>query len=99
MLSFDGAVLVDLGIAASAEATSFTAHGTVVATPAWIRIRRNLRRPKRYHRRVRHVFHMPRSSRSISRAPSRDFYRRKRAEGKRHTQAVIALARRLVDVI
>jgi hypothetical protein len=31
--------------------------------------------------------------------PSRDFYRRKRAEGKRHTQAVIALARRLVDVI
>lgn len=31
--------------------------------------------------------------------PSQDFYRRKRAEGKRHRQAVIALARRLVDVI
>jgi len=31
--------------------------------------------------------------------PSQVFYRRKRAEGKRHIQAVIALARRLVDVI
>ncbi|MEV5718749.1 IS110 family transposase, partial [Amycolatopsis mediterranei] len=30
---------------------------------------------------------------------SRVFYLRKRSEGKRHTQALIALARRLVDVI
>lgn len=30
---------------------------------------------------------------------SRRFYDRKRAEGKRHTQAVIALARRRVDVL
>jgi hypothetical protein len=29
---------------------------------------------------------------------SQAFYRRKRAEGKRHTQAVIALARRRVNV-
>ena len=31
--------------------------------------------------------------------PSRVFYLRKRAEGKLHTQALIALARRLIDVI
>jgi hypothetical protein len=30
---------------------------------------------------------------------SRAFYERKRAEGKRHTQAVIALARRRVNVL
>jgi hypothetical protein len=31
--------------------------------------------------------------------PSKTFYDRKRAEGKRHHQALLALARRLVDVI
>jgi hypothetical protein len=31
--------------------------------------------------------------------PSQAFYRRKRAEDKRHAQALIALARRLVDVV
>jgi hypothetical protein len=31
--------------------------------------------------------------------PSRDFYRRKRTEGERHTLAVSRLPRRLVDVI
>jgi hypothetical protein len=36
ILTFDGPVLVDLGIAASADATSFTAHGTAVGTPAWM---------------------------------------------------------------
>jgi hypothetical protein len=30
---------------------------------------------------------------------SRTFYDRKRAEGKRHTQAVIALARRRINVL
>jgi hypothetical protein len=31
--------------------------------------------------------------------PSRAFYQRKRAEGKRHVHALIALARRLVNLI
>jgi serine/threonine protein kinase len=34
--TFDGPVLVDLGIASSPELTSFTAHGTVVGTGAWM---------------------------------------------------------------
>ena len=41
----------------------------------------------------------PRSPRSGPTGPSKTFYQRKRAEGKMHTQALIALARRLVDVI
>lgn len=60
----------------------------------------NLHRPKRYHRGMRKVFYMAALS-SIRRAdgPSRAFYQKKRAEGKVHTQALIALARRLIDVI
>jgi len=63
------------------------------------RVSGNLRRPKRYHRRLQNVFHLAAFASISIDGPSRDFYRRKRAEGKRHRQAVIALARRLVDVI
>ncbi|MYT33462.1 MULTISPECIES: IS110 family transposase [unclassified Streptomyces] len=59
----------------------------------------NLHRPKRYHRRLQRVFYTS-ALISIQRDPnSRAFYDRKRAEGKRHTQAVIALARRRVNVL
>lgn len=36
---------------------------------------------------------------SLNHPPSRDYYDRKRAQGKRHNQAVIALARRRCDVL
>jgi membrane-associated phospholipid phosphatase len=36
ILTFDGPVLVDLGIAASAGLTSLTGYGMVVGTPAWM---------------------------------------------------------------
>lgn len=64
------------------------------------RVRGNLHRPKRYHRGLRRVFFMAALS-AVKRpdSPSRAFYQRKRAEGKIHTRALIALARRLVDVI
>jgi hypothetical protein len=58
-----------------------------------------LHRPKRYHRGLRRVFSMAALSAIRPDGPSRTFYQRKRAEGKIHTQALIALARRLVDVI
>lgn len=35
ILTFDGPVLVDLGIAASADLTSLTAEGTTVGSPTW----------------------------------------------------------------
>ncbi|MEU9454508.1 IS110 family transposase [Streptomyces sp. NPDC048277] len=52
-----------------------------------------------YHRGLQRVFYMSALT-SVRYDPnSRTFYDRKRAEGKRHTQAVIALARRRVNVL
>lgn len=58
-----------------------------------------LHKPTRYHRRLRHVFYTAAFSSIKNNGPSRDFYRRKRTERQRHTKAVVALARRLVDVL
>jgi transposase len=63
------------------------------------RITGNLRRPKRYNRRLRRVFYMAALSSIRADGPSRQFYDRKRAERLIHTQALLALARRLVDVL
>ncbi|QKZ16120.1 IS110 family transposase [Streptomyces chartreusis] len=59
----------------------------------------NLHRPKRYDRRLRWVFYLSAQSAMQYPGPSRDFYLRKRDEGLRHVQAVLALARRRVDVL
>jgi transposase len=63
------------------------------------RITGNLRRPKRYNRRLRRVFYMAALSSIRANGPSRTFYDRKRGERLIHTQALLALARRLVDVL
>lgn len=63
------------------------------------RVRGNRHRPTRYHRGLQRVFYYS-ALVSIGCCPaSRRFYDRKRAEGKRHTQAVLALARRRVNVL
>ncbi|MEV5646386.1 IS110 family transposase [Streptomyces flaveolus] len=59
----------------------------------------NYHRPKRYHRRLRHVFYLSAQSAMMRPGPSRDYYLKKRAEGLLHTQALLALARRRVDVL
>ena len=65
----------------------------------WLKTARgNLHRPKRYHRGLRRVFYLAALSAIKPDGPSRAFYHRKPAEGKLRTQAVIALARRLIDV-
>lgn len=63
------------------------------------RVKGNLHRPKRYHRGLRRVFYMAALSAIRPDGPSRTYYQRKRAEGKIHTQALIALARRLIDLV
>ena len=63
------------------------------------RVRGNLHRPKRYHRGLRRVFYLAALSAIARDNLSRAYYQRKRAEGTRHTQALLALARRLVDLI
>jgi transposase len=63
------------------------------------RIHGNLHRPRYYHRGLNRVFYYS-AMISISCCPdSRRYYDRKRAEGKKHTQAVMALARRRVNVL
>jgi transposase len=59
----------------------------------------NLRRPQRYNRRLQRVFYTSALISIRCCEESRRFYDRKRAEGKRHTQAVLALARRRVNVL
>jgi transposase len=59
----------------------------------------NLHRPTRYSRRLQRVFYTSALISIRCCDESRRFYDRKRAEGKRHSQAVMALARRRVNVI
>ncbi|WP_405496001.1 IS110 family transposase [Streptomyces sp. NBC_00096] len=59
----------------------------------------NLHRPKRYSRRLRRVFYMSAQTSIICDGPNRDFYLKKRGEGCKHVQAVIALARRRASVL
>jgi len=63
------------------------------------RISGNLHRPQRYHRSLQRVFYTSALISIRYNPESRCFYDRKRREGKRHTQAVMALARRRVNVL
>lgn len=63
------------------------------------RVSGNLHRPKRYNRRLRRVFFMAALTAIRAEGPSRTFYQRKRSERFIHTQALLALARRLVDLL
>lgn len=63
------------------------------------RITGNLHKPKRYHRRLRRVFYLAALSSLRTTGPSRAYYQRKRSEGRKHQQALMALARRLVNVL
>lgn len=63
------------------------------------RIHGNLHRPQRYHRGLNRVFYTSALISIRCNPESRSFYDRKRAEGKHHSQAVLALARRRVNVL
>ncbi len=63
------------------------------------RVSGNLHRPRRFNRRLLRTCYLAALS-SLKNSPaSRAFYDRKRAEGKSHKQALIALARRRINVI
>lgn len=59
----------------------------------------NLHGPRRYHRRRQRVFYCSALTSIRCHEELRPFYKRKRAEGKRYIQAVLALARRRVNVL
>lgn len=88
------------------DLTSFATPGKLAAYAGLVptprdsgRVTGNLHRPKRYNRRLRRVFYMAALSSIRAQGPSRQFYDRKRGERFIHTQALLALARRLVDVL
>ncbi|MEU5418261.1 IS110 family transposase [Streptomyces sp. NPDC020799] len=59
----------------------------------------NLRRPRRYSRRLLRMFYISSQVAAVHCPESQRFYQRKRVEGKNHKQAVIALARRRLNVL
>ncbi len=59
----------------------------------------NLRRPRRYSRRLLRMFYLSAQVAATHCPESKAFYQRKRAEGKTHKQAVLALARRRLNVL
>jgi transposase len=63
------------------------------------RVQGNLRRPRRYNRRLLRVFYLSAQVAARCCPTSKAFYDRKRREGKAHKQAVLALARRRLNVL
>jgi transposase len=59
----------------------------------------NLHKPRRYNRPLRRVFYLSAQTSMIRPGPNRDYYLKKRAQNRTHNQAVIALARRRIDVL
>jgi transposase len=59
----------------------------------------NLHRPRRFNRPLRRTLYLAAQSAMVRPGPNRDYYLKKRAQGRTHTEAVIALARRRVDVL
>jgi transposase len=93
-------------VATGGSLTGFATAGRLVSYAGLVpvaqdsgRVTGNLRRPKRYNRRLRRVFYMAALSSIRANGPSRAFYDRKRGERLIHTQALLALGRRLVDVL
>ncbi|WP_435113964.1 IS110 family transposase [Nocardiopsis synnemataformans] len=93
-------------VAATGDLTAYRDAGHLASAAGLVPVPRdsgrrtgNLHRPKRYNRALRRVFFMSALSSIRSDGPNREFYQKKRAEGLKHVQAVIALARRRVSVL
>nr|AAF08611.1 unknown [Mycobacterium avium] len=63
------------------------------------RISGNLKRPRRYDRRLLRACYLSAQIAIRTDPASRTYYNRKRAEGKTHTQSILALARRRLNVL
>ncbi|MCJ1697897.1 IS110 family transposase [Rathayibacter caricis] len=59
----------------------------------------NMHRPKRYSRQLRRSLYLSAQTSIIREGSNRDFYLKKRGEGYKHTQALLALSRRRVSVL
>ncbi|MFI2208071.1 IS110 family transposase [Streptomyces sp. NPDC020192] len=101
-----GPVLGAEFIVAAGDIASFADAGNLASAAGLVPVPRdsgrrtgNLHRPKRYSRRLQRVFYLSAQTSIIREGPNRAFYLKKRGEGLKHVQAIIALARRRVDVL
>ncbi|MEU9979499.1 transposase [Streptomyces sp. NPDC051014] len=88
------------GMTAFGTADRLAGFGGVTPVPRDSgKISGNLRRPRRYNRRLQRVFYISALFSIRHSEDSRRFYERNRAEGKHHSQAVLTLAHRRVNVL
>ena len=93
-------------VVAAGDLTSYTDAGHLASAAGLVPVPRdsgrrtgNLHRPKRYSRRLRRVFYLSAQTSIVRDGQNRDYYLKKRGEGCKHVQAVIALARRRTSVM
>jgi transposase len=93
-------------VAAAGDFAAYTDDGHLASAAGLVPVPRdsgrrtgNLHRPKRYNRALRRVFYLSAQTSIIRDGPNRDYYLKKRAQGLKHVQAVIALARRRASVL
>jgi transposase len=93
-------------LVAAGDLTAFPSAGHLAAAAGLVPVpndsgRRtgNLHKPRRYSRPLRHVFYLSAQTSMMRAGPNRDYYLKKRDHGRTHTQAVVALARRRIDVL
>lgn len=93
-------------VVAAGDLSAYTDAGHLASAAGLVPVPRdsgrrtgNLHRPKRYSRRLRRVFYLSAQTSIIREGPNRDFYLKKRSQGLKHIQALIALARRRVSVL
>jgi transposase len=101
-----GAVLGAALLVAAGDLGAFPTAGHLAAAAGLVPVpndsgRRtgNLHRPRRFNRPLRRALYLAAQTAMIRPGPNRDYYLKKRAQGRTHTEAVIALARRRVDVL
>jgi transposase len=93
-------------VAAAGDLDSYADAGRLASAAGLVPVPRdsgrrtgNLHRPMRYSRKLRRVFYLSASAAMMRQGPNRDYYLKKRTQGHGHVQALIALARRRVDVL
>ncbi|UOB12832.1 IS110 family transposase [Streptomyces sp. HP-A2021] len=101
-----GPVLGAEFVVAAGDMTAYADAGHLASAAGLVPVPRdsgrrtgNLHRPKRYSRRLRRVFYLSAQTSIVRDGPNREYYLKKRGEGCKHVQAVIALARRRTSVL
>ncbi len=101
-----GPVLGAMLLVAAGDLRSYPGPGHLAAAAGLVPVPKdsgrrvgNVHKPRRYSRPLRHALYLSALSSLRTPGPNRDYYEKKRAAGRTHKQALIALARRRVDVL